>query len=121
MRDARDQAAERGELLRLDQALLRFLQILQRLFGAVLGGLQLQLGLALGDRVLAEHLDGARHFADFVARIDVARRPRVIAGHDRVHRVHQRAQRLHDAGGDRQSPIRTAIVNDKSATIAIFK
>ena len=32
------------------------------------------LGLALGDGVLAEHLDGARHLADFVARIEIARR-----------------------------------------------
>ena len=38
MGDAGDQAAERGELLGLDQAVLRVLQIAQRVFGALLGG-----------------------------------------------------------------------------------
>src|SRR5271166_1802364 len=40
----------------------------ERVLGAVLGGTQLLLGLALGDRVVAEPLDGARHVADLVAR-----------------------------------------------------
>ncbi len=103
VRDAGDQAAERRQLLRFDQALLRFLQLPQRSFRAVLRCLQLHLGLAFGDGVLAEHLNGPRHFADFVARIDVARRTGVVAGHDGMHGVHQRAQWPHDAGGDRQA------------------
>ena len=71
VRDAGDQAAERGELLRLDQALLRVLQLAQRVLGMLLGSLELELGLPLGDGILAEHLDGAGHLADLVVRVDV--------------------------------------------------
>ena len=100
--DARDQAAERGELLRLDQALLRLLQLAQRGLGILLGGLELDLGLPLGDGVLAEHLDRPRHLADLVAGVGVADGLAVVAGHDRVHGGHQRPQRTDDAARDRQ-------------------
>ncbi len=72
VRDAGDQAAERGQLLGLDQALLGVAQLGQRLLGALLGGAQLLLGAPLGDGVLAEHLDRARHLADLVARLEPA-------------------------------------------------
>ena len=61
------------------------------------------LGLAFSDGVLAEHLNGTRHFSNFVARIHVARRAGVVPSHDGMHGVHQRAQWLHDAGCDCQA------------------
>ena len=68
MSDAGHEAAESGELLGLDEALLRVAQVGKRLLGPLLGGPQLVLGLLLGDGVVAEHLDGARHLARLVAR-----------------------------------------------------
>ena len=71
MRHAGDQAAERRQLLGGDQVLLGFAQVVERLFGALLRGAQLVLGLALGDGVLAKHRDRPRHLADLVAGLRV--------------------------------------------------
>ena len=101
--DAGDEAAERGELLRLDQVLLGVAQLGERVLGVVLGGAQLLLGLALGDRVVAEHLDGARHVADLVARRGAVDRAVVAAVGDVAHRRHQPLQRPPDALRRRRS------------------
>ena len=74
VRDAGDEAAEGRELLGLDQARLRVAQLGERRFGAFLRGAQRGLGLALGDGVLAEDVDGARHLADLVAGLEGPRR-----------------------------------------------
>src|SRR5450432_3692725 len=55
MGDAGHQAAERGELLRFDQASLRILQLAQRVFGVLLGGLEVEVGLPLDDGIGAEY------------------------------------------------------------------
>ena len=78
VRDAGDEAAESGELLGLDQALLRLAQLASA-FRRVPWRPQLALGLALGDGVVAEHLDGARHLADLVARVGVGDGLAVVA------------------------------------------
>ncbi len=66
VRDAGDEAAERGQPLRVDQVLLGRAQLGQRVLGLFLRRAQLVFRLLLGDRVFAEHLDGARHRADLV-------------------------------------------------------
>ena len=79
VRDAGDQAAERGELLGLDQASAASPAARAARFSACsFEAAQLVLGLALGDGVLAEHLDRARHLADLVARLGAARRSAVV-------------------------------------------
>jgi hypothetical protein len=100
--DAGHQAAERGELLRLDQAALRLLQLAQRVLGILLGGLEVELGLAFGDGIGAEYLDRARHLADLVAGVEFGDGLRIAPGDDGRHGAHQAAQRPHDAarGGE---------------------
>ena len=72
VRDAGDELAERGELLRLDQVGLRLLQLGERRVGAVLGFAQRLLAAAdLGD----EDVGGARHVAELVAAVEVGDRP----------------------------------------------
>ncbi len=97
MRDAGDQAAERGELLGRDQALLRLAQVLERALGALLRGAQFVLGLALGDGVLAEHFERARHVADLVARLGAADQVIVFLRDDRLHRIDDLLERQADA------------------------
>ncbi len=99
MGDAGDEAAERRELFGLDQVLLRVSQLRQSLFGTFLGGPQIGLGPILGDRVLAKHLDGTRHVADFVAGRGAVGRPVVAAERNRAHCSHQALERLADALG----------------------
>ena len=97
VRDAGDQAAERGELLGRDQVLLRLAQVVERDLGALLRGAQFVLGLALGDGVLAEHFERARHFADLVARLGAADQVIVFLRDHRLHRVDDLLQRQADA------------------------
>ena len=103
MRDAGDQAAQRRKLLGRDQVLLRLPQVLERLLGALLGGAQLVLGLALGDRVVAEHLDRASHLADLVARLRPLDRLVVFFRYHRVHRRHDLLERQADAARDQHA------------------
>ena len=93
--------------LGVDQILLRGVELEQRALGLLLGRAQLVLGLALRDRVLAEHLDRARHGADLVAclgalhlAVEVAERDRAHRGHDLLQRQPDRQRDQHAGGED---------------------
>ncbi len=94
--DAGHEAAKRGELLGLDEILLRQAQIGQGLLGPLLGGDQLAFRPLLGDGVAAEHVDGAGHLARLIAGGAAGHLEVVAAAHDLVHRHHELAQRLVD-------------------------
>ena len=77
--DAGDQAAKRGETFGVDQVLLRGVELEQRALGPFLRGAQFLFGLPLGDGVVAEHFDRARHRADLVLGLGALHLAVVIA------------------------------------------
>src|SRR5262249_42548297 len=88
-----NESAERCELLRGDEVLLRLAQVLERLLRAIPRGAQFVLGLAFGNSVLAKHGNRACHFSDLVARLRSLNGLVVFLRYDGMHRSHDLLER----------------------------